>query len=179
MLTLNLLNSFVGFFCRLILNSNRTLQKLPLPMQDEHRNAMEENEWVHESSKRCCKVNACTSSYATKRLFCKHLDQTHGLHMQLGRFGHPSIRPRGFKQQNHISMILWFLSNPHAKQKCNEKKVFDQIKKKAKFKWDEFQTQVQQMQEVQGPLLGYLTFNMLLGIIAILAWGVGFIPQSA
>jgi hypothetical protein len=48
-------------------------------MQDEHGNAMEDNEWVHESSRRCCKMNAWIISYATKWLSHKHLDQTHGL----------------------------------------------------------------------------------------------------
>jgi hypothetical protein len=32
------------------------------------------------------------------------------------------------------------LNNSHAKQKWNEKKAFDQVKKKKEFKWDEFQT---------------------------------------
>jgi len=58
---------------------------------------MEENEWVHEGSRRCCKVNACTSFYVAKRLFHRHLDQTHGLQTQLGRFRCPSIRPRGLR----------------------------------------------------------------------------------
>jgi hypothetical protein len=66
----------------------------------------------------------------------------------------------------------------HAGQKWNEKKAFDRIKKKVKSKWDEFQTQAQQIQEVQRPMLVCLTSDML-GIIGILAWGVGFIPQSA
>jgi hypothetical protein len=35
------------------------------------------------------------------------------------------------------------------------------------------------MQEVRQPLLVCLTFDTLLGIIGILAWGVEFIPQSA
>jgi hypothetical protein len=34
---------------------------------------MENNEWVHEGSRGCCNVNACTSFYATKWLFCRHL----------------------------------------------------------------------------------------------------------
>jgi hypothetical protein len=46
-------------------------------------------------------------------------------------------------------------------------------------KWDDLQTQVQQMQEVQRPLLVHLTFDMLLGIIGISTWRVGFIPQNA
>jgi hypothetical protein len=70
------------------------------------------------------------------------------------------------------------LNNPHTKQKWNEKKAFDQVKKKTKPKWDEFQTQAQQMQ-VHQPWLVCLSSDMLLGIIGILAWGVGFIPQSA
>jgi hypothetical protein len=46
--------------------------------------------------------------------------------------------------------------------------------KKMKFKWDELQTQAQQMQEVQQPLLVCLTSDMLLGVINILAWGWGW-----
>jgi hypothetical protein len=64
-------------------------------MQDEHGNAMEENEWVHDSSRGCCKMNTCTTSYATKWLFHKHLDQTQGLHMQLTSFGYLSTCPKG------------------------------------------------------------------------------------
>jgi hypothetical protein len=44
-LKLNLL----GFFVDLILNLDPMPQKVPPPMQDEHGDAMEENEWVHES----------------------------------------------------------------------------------------------------------------------------------
>jgi hypothetical protein len=35
------------------------------------------------------------------------------------------------------------------------------------------------MPQVKQPFLVRLTSEMLLGIIGILAWGVGFIPQSA
>jgi len=52
------------------------------------------------------------------------------------------------------------------------------MKKKMQLKWDELQTQAQQMEHVKWPLLVCLTFKML-GIIGILEWGVGFIPQSA
>jgi len=65
------------------------------------------------------------------------------------------------------------LNNLHTKQKWNEKKAFYQVRKKIKFKWDEFQTQAQQMQEVQHPWLVCLTSDMLSGIIGILAWGWG------
>jgi len=99
--------------------------------------------------------------------------------MQLGRFGRSFIRLKGFRQQNYISMIVCILNKPHATQKWNEKKAFDWVKKKVKSKWDEFQTQAQQMQKVQRPMLVHLTFDML-GIIGIPAWGgVGFISQSA
>ncbi len=66
-------------------------------MQDENGDAMEENEWVHEGSIACCKVNTCSKCYVAKWLFYKHLDQTDGLQMQLGRFGHPSTRFKGLK----------------------------------------------------------------------------------
>ncbi len=56
-------------------------QKVLHPMQDEHGDAMEENEWIHEGSRTCCKLNACNNSYAAKRLICKHLDQTNCLQM--------------------------------------------------------------------------------------------------
>jgi hypothetical protein len=50
--------------------------------------------------------------------------------MQLCKFGYLYIFPKGFKQQDHISMNVCILNNPHASQKRNEKKAFDQIKKK-------------------------------------------------
>jgi len=53
------------------------------------------------------------------------------------------------------------------------------MKKKAKLEWDELQTQAQQMEQIKWPLLVHLTSKMLLGIIGILACGLGFIPQSA
>jgi hypothetical protein len=65
---------------------------------------MDENEWVQESSRRYCKVNACPSFYVAKWLFHKHLDQTHGLQMQLGRYRCTSIRLEGFTWQDHTSM---------------------------------------------------------------------------
>jgi hypothetical protein len=71
------------------------------------------------------------------------------------------------------------LSNRHARQKWNEKKAFDRMKKKVELEWDELQAQAQQMEQVKRPLLVRLASEILLGIIGILAWGVGFIPQSA
>jgi hypothetical protein len=49
-------------------------QKVHPLIQDEHGDAMEDNEWAYESSKWCCKVDACISSYAAKWLFHKHLE---------------------------------------------------------------------------------------------------------
>jgi hypothetical protein len=71
------------------------------------------------------------------------------------------------------------LSNPHARQKQNEKKAFDIVKNKVELEWDELQAQVQQMEQVKRPLLIRLASKILLGIIWIPARGVGFIPQSA
>ncbi len=100
-------------------------------------------------------------------------------HMELGKFGRPSTRVGGPRQQNHHAMNVRILSNPHGRQKRNEKKALDRVKKKAKLEWDELQAQTQQMEQVKRPLLVCLTFKILLGIIRIPAWGVGFIPQSA
>jgi hypothetical protein len=72
-------------------------QEVPPPMQNEYGDGMGENEWVHEDSIRCCKANACISSYVVKWLFRKHSNQTHGFHMQLGRSRHPSTHFGGLK----------------------------------------------------------------------------------
>ncbi len=38
------------------------------------------------------------------------------------------------------------LSNPHARQKWNENKAFDRVKKKTELEWDELQAQAHQME---------------------------------
>ncbi len=52
-------------------------------------------------------------------------------------------------------------------------------RKKTKLEWDELQAQAQQMEHIKQPFLVHLAFKILLGIIGIPAWGVGFTPQSA
>ncbi len=99
--------------------------------------AMEDAGWVHKGSRWKCKINGCTNTYVAKWLFCQHLDNKHGLHMEVGKSGRPSTRVGGPKQQNHHAMNAQVLSNPHARQKRNEKKAFDRVKKKAKLEWDE------------------------------------------
>jgi hypothetical protein len=48
----------------------------------------------------------------------------------------------GFKQQRpHFYECLYF-EQPHASQKRNEKKSFDQFFQKAESYWDKFQTQM-------------------------------------
>jgi hypothetical protein len=59
--------------------------------------------------------------------------------MEVGKYGHPSICVGGLRQQNHHAMNVQILSNPHARQKHNEKKVLDRVKKKVELKWDELQ----------------------------------------
>ncbi len=49
-------------------------QEVPLPIQNEHGDAMEDSEWAHKGSGWFCKVDACTSSYVTKWLFYQHLE---------------------------------------------------------------------------------------------------------
>ncbi len=63
--------------------------------------------------------------------------------MEVGKFGHPYICVGGPRQQNHHAMNARILNNPHAKQKWNEKKALDIMKKKAKLEWDELQAQTQ------------------------------------
>jgi hypothetical protein len=141
--------------------------------------AMEDLDWVHKESRWVCKINGCTNSYIVKWLLCHHLNNKHELHLEVGKFGHPFTHPRGPRQQDHGSTNARILSNSHARQKRNEKKALDQMKKKMELKWDELQTQAQQMEQVKHPLLICLTFEMSLDIIGISALGGGFIPQSA
>jgi hypothetical protein len=135
--------------------------------------AMEDAYWVHEGSKWKCKINGCTNAYATKWLLRQHLDNKHKLCMELGKFGRPSTRVGGPRQQNHHAMNARILSNPHARQKQNEKKAFDRVKEKAELEWDELQAQVQHMEQVKRPLLVCLASEILLGIIGIPAGGWG------
>ncbi len=63
--------------------------------------------------------------------------------MELGKYGRPSTCVGG---QNHHVMNTWILSNPHVRQKRNEKKALDRMKKKANLEWDELQAQAQQIE---------------------------------
>ncbi len=98
------------------------LQKVPPPIQDEDRNV---SEWVHKGFKCFCKVDACTSSYVAKWLFCQHLEQTRSFQMQAKKSKCSSICHGGPRQQDHGSMNVCILSNPNARQKWNEKKALD------------------------------------------------------
>jgi len=66
---------------------NPTPQKVLLPIQDEHGDAMEDSEWVHKGLRWCCKVDACTSSYAAKWLFRQHLERTNPFKCKSGNQG--------------------------------------------------------------------------------------------
>jgi hypothetical protein len=59
--------------------------------------------------------------------------------MQARKLKHPSAHPRGLRQQNHGFRDVLILNNSHVRQKWNEKKAFDQMKKKVELKWDELQ----------------------------------------
>jgi len=50
--------------------------------------------------------------------------------MQAERSWCPFTFPGGPRQQDHGSMNVHILSNPHVRQKRNEKKAFDRMKKK-------------------------------------------------
>jgi len=104
--------------------------------------AMEDVDWVHERLRWKCNINGCMDAYVAKGLLRQHLDNKHKLRMEVGKSGRSSVRVGGPRQQNHHAMNARILSNPHAKQKQNEKKVLDRMKKKAQLEWDEFQAQV-------------------------------------
>jgi hypothetical protein len=59
-------------------------------------------------------------------------EHKHGLCMEVGKYNYPSTHVGGPNQQNHHVMNAQILSNPHARQKRNEKKAFDRMKKQAK-----------------------------------------------
>ncbi len=52
--------------------------------------AMEDANWVHKGSRWKCKINGCTHTYVVKWLFCQHLDNKHGLRMEVCKYGRPS-----------------------------------------------------------------------------------------
>jgi hypothetical protein len=66
--------------------------------------------------------------------------------MELGKSGRPSTRVGGPRQQNHHAMNVRILNNPHVKQKQNEKKAINRVKKKVELEWDELQAQAQHME---------------------------------
>jgi hypothetical protein len=53
--------------------------------------AMEDVDWVQEGSRWKCKINGCTDVYVTKWLFHQHLENKHGVCMEVGKFCHPFI----------------------------------------------------------------------------------------
>ncbi len=99
--------------------------------------AMEDVDWVHEGSRWKCKINGCTDVYAVKWLLHQHLDNKHGLRIEVGKYSCPSIHVGGPRQQNHHVINVQILNNPQARQKWNEKKVFNRVKKKVELEWDE------------------------------------------
>jgi hypothetical protein len=66
--------------------------------------------------------------------------------MGVGKYCRPSIHVGGPRQQNDHAMNFRILNHPYARQKQNEKKALNNVKKKAELKWDELQAQAQQME---------------------------------
>jgi hypothetical protein len=93
--------------------------------------AMEDADWVHERSRWKWKISGCINAYAAKWLLCQHLDNKHELHMEVSKYGHPSTHVGGPRQQNHHVMNIRILNNPRVRQKQNEKKALNRVKKKA------------------------------------------------
>jgi hypothetical protein len=46
--------------------------------------AMEDADWVHKRSRWKCKINGCTNTYAAIWLLHQHLNNKHGLCMDVG-----------------------------------------------------------------------------------------------
>jgi hypothetical protein len=102
-----ILSSFLRIFFGLILNvvivgalvASHESDQVEIPPN----HAMEDVDWVHEGSRWKCKINGCTNVYVIKWLLCQHLDNKHGLHMEIGKYRCPSIRVGGGgpTQQNH------------------------------------------------------------------------------
>ncbi len=59
--------------------------------------AMEDVDWVHKRSRWKCKINGCTDTYVVKWLLRQHLDDKHGLCMEVGKFTSPSTRVKATK----------------------------------------------------------------------------------
>ncbi len=125
--------------------------------------AMEDANWLHEGSRWKCKINGCTNTYVAKWLFRQHLDNKHGLRMEVGKSSRPFTCVGGPRQQNHHTMNIWILSNSHARQKWNEKKAFDRMKKKEELEWDELQAQAQQMEQVKMAFISTFSLRDLIG----------------
>ncbi len=87
--------------------------------------AMEDVYWVHEGSRWICKFNGWIDSYVAKWLFHQHLGNKHGHHMEANKYGCPSIRMGGPRQQNHHALNAVILNNPQTR---NEKKASNRTK---------------------------------------------------
>jgi hypothetical protein len=73
------------------------------------------------------------------------------LHLEVGKFGCPSIRLGGPKQQDHNFMNAHISNNPHARQKWNEKKAHDQMKKKEELDGMNFKPKRNKWNMLNGP----------------------------
>ncbi len=62
-------------------------------------------------------------------------------------------------------MNIQILSNPHARQKQNEKKALDKMKKKEKLEWNELQAQAQQMDNDGSSLFSNDEFQAFKGLL--------------
>jgi 5,10-methylenetetrahydrofolate reductase len=78
-----------------------------------------QDQWMHQ---RLCGEMVTSSSFGQQTWLC----------MEVGKFARPFTLVQGPRQQNHHAMNIGILSNPHVKQKQNEKKALDIVKKKAK-----------------------------------------------
>jgi hypothetical protein len=124
----------------------------------------------------CCKVNACTSFYVVKWLLHRHLDQTHGLQMQLGRFRRPSIHPGDLRWQDHIYMNVE-QSTYKVKMEWEEGLWLSKKRKKNQVWWISNRSTTNARGTTA--LVGMFNLRHVVGHHWHYGMGVGFIPQSA
>ncbi len=143
-LTLNLLNFFVGFFCRF--NSK--------PRSCASKASSSNAKWAWK-----CNGRKWMGSWRLKKVLQGECMHALVFMRPSGCFIDTWTKHMAFKCNSvdlgiHLlilgvlsnkTTLLWMLNNLHVKQKWNEKKAFDQVKEKKEFKWDKFQTQAQQM----------------------------------
>jgi hypothetical protein len=143
-----------------------------------HGVAKEGLTWEKDGHRFICKVETCNTSYSAKYLLVKHLQWKHDISTKLGKPRHLSTRQEGSCRQEHASMNAWVLNNPFFRFRRNEHKAIAWAKVHATCKWDQLQNDALQIKLALKPTLVRLVFFMLIVLLGIHTWGVGFMPPN-